>query len=107
MTAENDRVNIVGVGHSSPQHEEWLKLSAWPQDGIEAPSFIIECDKNDPDCNPDVGWYCRLDDWEDFIETVDDIFADAFSEILVNVEIQSTDFTDPKMANNFCTLLIY
>jgi len=97
MTDDQDEFDAVGVGHSAP-HSIWLKDNiAWPEPGYFAPPFQIDSSQ---------GCVIEISTWQEFADSIDDIFRIIFSRIPVSVQISSTTITDPKLANNFGTVLL-
>ena len=99
MTEDQDEFNAVAVGHSAP-HAIWLKDNiAWPEPGYFAPPFQVDGSHQ--------GWVSEISTWQEFADSIDDIFGIIFSQIPVSVQISSTYITDPRLANNFGTVLLY
>jgi len=97
MTNNQDEFDAVAIGHSSP-HAVWLKDNiAWPEPGYFAPPFQIDSSQ---------GCVIEISTWQEFADSIDDIFRIIFSRIPVSVQISSTTITDPKLANNFGTVLL-
>jgi len=99
MTDNQDEFDAVAVGHSSP-HAIWLKDNiAWPEPGYFAPPFQVDSSHQ--------GWVNEISTWQEFADSIDDMFGIIFSQIPISVQIGSTIITDPKLANNFGTVLLY
>jgi len=99
MTDDQDEFDAVAVGHSSP-HAIWLKDNiAWPEPGYFAPPFQVDGSHQ--------GWVREISTWQEFADSIDDMFRIIFSQIPISVQISSTAITDPKLANNFGTVLLY
>jgi uncharacterized repeat protein (TIGR01451 family)/flagellin-like protein len=99
MTDDQDEFDAVAVGHSDP-HAIWLKDNiAWPEPGYFAPPFQVDSFHQ--------GWVCEISTWQEFVDSIDDIFGILFSQISISVQMPSTTITDPKLANNFDTVLLY
>ena len=98
MTDDQDEFNAVAVGHSSP-HAIWLKDNiAWPEPGYFAPPFQSGSSHK--------GWVSEISTWQEFADSIDDMFGIIFSQIPISVQISSTIVTDPRLANNFGTVLL-
>lgn len=99
MTDDQDEFDAMAVGHSSP-HAIWLKDNiAWPEPGYFAPPFQVDGSRQ--------GWVNEISTWQEFADSIEDMFRIIFSQIPISVQISSTTITDPKLANNFGTVLLY
>jgi len=99
MTDDHDEFDAVAVGHSAP-HAIWLKDNiAWPEPGYFAPPFRVDGSHQ--------GWVNEISTWQEFADSIDDMFGIILSQIPISVQISSSIITDPKLANNFGTVLLY
>ena len=87
LTPNQDEFDCIAVGNET--NTLWLKNKiVWPEPGNYAPPY-----------NP--GWVCNVSNWQDFSETINDMFRVIFSSILNNVKIiAAIPITDPNLENN-------
>jgi len=99
MTESQDEFDAIAVGHSSP-HAIWLKNNiVWPEPGYFAPPFQPHIDQ---------GFVNEIETWQEFADSINNIFKLLFSQIPVHAQLKTTAYiTDPKIANNFNSILLY
>jgi hypothetical protein len=79
-------------------HVEWMKeYIVWPEPSYYAPPYIEDNQG---------GWLRNVSTWSDLEYSINETFKVIFSEILFNVNIQSTAFTDPREANDLSHVII-
>jgi len=101
LTEDKDEIDVIGVdpGPSmDPIDEEFLcEDIVWPEptyNGTPPP----EDDLGWPPAGS--GWYRYVENWQDFSDSLDEFFGVIFNNIVVKVNIESTAFLDPKIAND-------
>lgn len=99
MTEDQDEFNAVAIGHASP-HALWLKDNiAWPEPGYFVPPFQTGSSHH--------GWVNEVATWQEYADSINDMFGILLSQVSISVQISSAAITDPKLANNFGSVLLY
>ena len=94
-----DEINAIAVGNGNNNYPgsdiNWLKTDiVWPGQYI-APPF---------DQGP--GWVTHVSDYQEFADTIDELFNVIFNKIENHVELVETKYMDPNSENNFSTYTI-
>ena len=107
MTEDKDEIDVIAVDpgpSNTPIDEQFLNEKiVWPQpcfDGIPPP----EDDLGWPPAG--TGWYRYVESWDEFSESIDGFFRTIFNSITVKMEIKSTAFLDPIIANDESVLVL-
>ena len=105
FTADKDEIDVIAVspGMGSIDEEFLCDDITWPQpcyDGIPPP----EDDLGWPPAGS--GWYRFVESWQDFYDSLNEFFGIIFNNVLVNVNIESTAFLDPKVANDQSSVVL-
>jgi uncharacterized repeat protein (TIGR01451 family) len=87
-------VEVTGAGHTYYLRDDIV----WPQPGYSAPPFI--------DSTPNRGWVREIQSWQEFALSLNESFALIFNKIIVNANLLSTAFTDPKEVNDLSTIIL-
>jgi uncharacterized repeat protein (TIGR01451 family) len=96
MNEDQDEFNIIGVEGSQPINKEWLRDEiAWPQPGW---------DTWPPESS---GWVNVVFSWEEFRDSIDDLFSIMFNRIDNKASMIESAYMDPNSGNNRAMISIY
>ena len=107
FTEDKDEIDVIGVDPGPSMaaiDEEFLcEEIVWPAPPYNGTPPPVD-DLGWPP--PGSGWYKYVENWQDFSDSLNEFFGIIFNNILVKVNIESTAFLDPKIANDESTIVI-
>jgi uncharacterized repeat protein (TIGR01451 family) len=93
LNESDDSFNALSIEIEGDGHTYYLRDDlVWPQPGIELSSLTEDTLNR--------GWVRNVQTWQDFALAINSSFELIFNRLSVNISIKSTDFTDPKEAND-------
>jgi uncharacterized repeat protein (TIGR01451 family)/flagellin-like protein len=96
MTEDQDEFDIIGVEGNQPINKNWLRDEiAWPQPGW---------DSWPP---PSSGWVHVVFSWQEFKDSIDDLFNILFNRIDNTAEMIESAYLDPNLKDSRAIVSIY
>jgi uncharacterized repeat protein (TIGR01451 family) len=96
----DDEFNALSIEISATGHTSELRDNVvWPQPGYETDDFSERY-------SPRRGWVKKVHGWEDFAYSINASFKILFKDIIINTQIYSTSFSDPKEVNDLSYILL-
>jgi uncharacterized repeat protein (TIGR01451 family) len=99
FTEGEDEFNSLSIGLTGFGHAiELCDYVVWPQPGYYFPDEYPEQSGG--------GWVRNVSSWKEFAISVNETLELIFNKIPIDVNIKSTQFTDPKLANDLNEIII-
>ena len=100
LNENDDEFNALSIELTGDGHTKDLRDNVvWPQPGYETADFSEKY-------SPNKGWVRNVKSWQDFAYSINESLEVIFKDIIVNTNIHSTAFSDPKEVNDLSYVLL-